>query len=128
MNQIMVINPYKYHGQWVFDDEAKELDKEPFVAGADTLLDILTNNASNCQIVFSKDEFPDYDLKVEKVGPGMGNGTDYKFYFNNGQQHWLWLCPALLKYFNDPPQTIYFKLKMGTVDLTKKDNRYATNI
>ena len=35
-NAIFVIKPYKWNGMWVFDDERVYLDKEPFVAGADT--------------------------------------------------------------------------------------------
>ncbi len=38
-NSIFVINPYKWNGMWVFDDERVGLDKEPFVAGADTMID-----------------------------------------------------------------------------------------
>jgi hypothetical protein len=39
MNQIIVIHPYKYEGQWVFDDEAVGLRREAFVAGADKIID-----------------------------------------------------------------------------------------
>jgi hypothetical protein len=39
MNEINVIAPYKYHGQWVFEDPRVGLLQEPFVAGADTWLD-----------------------------------------------------------------------------------------
>jgi hypothetical protein len=39
MNAINVIAPYKYHGQWVFDDPRVGLSQEPFVAGADTWID-----------------------------------------------------------------------------------------
>ena len=38
-NSIFVIKPYKWNGMWVFDDERVGLDKEPFVAGADTMID-----------------------------------------------------------------------------------------
>ena len=33
MNQINVIFPYKYLGQWIFDDELKGLVKEPLDLG-----------------------------------------------------------------------------------------------
>ena len=42
MNQISVLHPYKYHGQWVFDDETTGLVREAFVAGADTMIDTAT--------------------------------------------------------------------------------------
>jgi hypothetical protein len=39
MNAISVIAPYKHHGKWVFDDPRVGLLQEPFVAGADTMID-----------------------------------------------------------------------------------------
>jgi hypothetical protein len=39
MNAINVIAPYKDHGMWVFDDPRVGLVQEPFVAGADTMID-----------------------------------------------------------------------------------------
>ena len=41
MNAINVIAPYKWMGMWVFDDPRAELDKEPFVAGADIMMECL---------------------------------------------------------------------------------------
>jgi hypothetical protein len=39
MNAINVIAPYKHLGMRVFDDPRVGLDKEPFVAGADAMMD-----------------------------------------------------------------------------------------
>src|SRR5690606_39927586 len=39
MNAIMAIHPYRHHGLWVFDDPAVGLLQEPFVAGADAIID-----------------------------------------------------------------------------------------
>ena len=39
MNAIIVIHPYKYEGMWVFDDSKVGLVQEPFVSGADTIID-----------------------------------------------------------------------------------------
>ena len=35
-NSIGVLFPYKYQGQWVFDDERVGLFREAFIAGIDT--------------------------------------------------------------------------------------------
>jgi len=43
MNAINLIFPYRYEGMWVFDDARVGLDKEPFVSGADTMIDVLVN-------------------------------------------------------------------------------------
>lgn len=40
MNAINVISPYKHYGMWVFDDPRVGLNQEPFVAGADTWIDL----------------------------------------------------------------------------------------
>lgn len=108
MNQINTLYPYKYKGQWVFDDEAVGLVKEPFVAGADDMLDMLANKKS-CVLIFSKDPFPDATHSIRNIGQNIGgSGTDY---YSEELEHELWLCPALLKYFKEPPAKIYFKVK-----------------
>ena len=110
MNAIGVINTYRYKNMWVFDDEIKGLDKEPFVAGADTLLDRLAKGAKELTLVFSGNSFPDAQLKVDKMKEyGPQGGTDY---YLKELDHKLWLCPALLKYFDNPPESIYFQVKV----------------
>jgi hypothetical protein len=39
MNEINVIQPYKHYDMWVFDDPTVGLAREPFVAGADAMID-----------------------------------------------------------------------------------------
>jgi hypothetical protein len=39
MNAINVIAPYKHHDMWVFDDPRVGLNQEPFLAGADAMID-----------------------------------------------------------------------------------------
>ena len=109
-NQIGVIHPYLWNGQWVFDDESRGLDKEPFVAGADDVLDYVTNDGNSCTLLFSKDEFPDYTYKVSQTKSEGASGTYYRY--DDGKLSMdLWLCPALFKYFSPAPQEIYFKVK-----------------
>lgn len=114
-NSIMIIHPYKHRGSWVFDDEATGLVKEPFVAGADTMLDIITDHGKECSLTFAGSDFPDRQYMLHKVGPGVGGGTIYDF---NGKVNGvdtavnMWLCPALFKYFEEAPDKIYFKAKV----------------
>jgi hypothetical protein len=113
-NQINVIKPYKWNGMWVFDDDEKGLVKEPFVSGADTLIDVAVSklNIKNADegflIIFSKDVFPDAKICLEWVKK-EGTGDVY---------HWPevglsgWLCPALRKFFLEAaPKKIYINLK-----------------
>jgi len=39
VNAINVIAPYRYLGMWVFDDASVGLVQEPFVSGADAIID-----------------------------------------------------------------------------------------
>ena len=63
-------SPYNYNGMWVFDDERVDLDKEPFVSGADTMIDTaiaikgIQNADSGFLLVFSEFPFPDADFEI----------------------------------------------------------------
>ena len=50
MNSILVIHPYKSEGMWVFDDARVGLVREPFVAGADTIIDRMVEGIPNAAI------------------------------------------------------------------------------
>jgi len=112
-NALNVIYPYKYEGMWVFDDEKVGLDKEPFVEGADTMIDHvlamkgLQNPEPGFRLVFSAGEFPRYDVKFDWVREGEG-GNWYK---SKEFQMEGWLCPALFKYFDEAPKQIYARFE-----------------
>jgi hypothetical protein len=67
MNAVAVIFPYRLEGVWVFDDAAAGLVREPFISGADRILDVLTEcipDASNgFKIIFSAKPFPGYTTR-----------------------------------------------------------------
>ena len=110
-NQITAIKPYKWEGLWVFDDERVGLDKEVFVAGADTMIDMAVarkgiHDAENgFLLLFSADRFPGADLELTWLREEM-NGNVYQW---EGQE--AWLCPALFKYFDSAPTRIYAQLR-----------------
>ena len=113
MNSIIVINPYKDSGLWVFDDERAGLDKEPFVSGADTIIDraIEAKKISDAErgfrLVFSAGEFPGYDLKLTWVR--AGDGGNWYWCDDFGMEGWL--CPALFRYFESAPKEIFAKFE-----------------
>ena len=111
----MILHPYKYKNMWVFDDEATGLVKEPFVAGADTMLDMVSEGYNSCGLTFAATDFPDRQHVLHYVGPGVGNGSVYDFEGKiNGEtvSQNMWLCPALFKYFETAPNKIYFKVTL----------------
>ena len=68
MNALRVINPYNHLGMWVFDDESTGLVREPFVAGADLIIErVVTGNGpieaipdaeEGFRLVFGDEPFP----------------------------------------------------------------------
>jgi len=110
MNSLFAIAPYKFQGFWVFDDPAVGLKQEPFVSGADTIIDVLTADIpdaeSGFKLVFSPQPFPGYTGRFEWKRSEMG-GNWYKWE-ERGMEGWL--CPALFKYFESAPKEIYVKV------------------
>jgi hypothetical protein len=109
-NSIFAIRPYRWP-LWVFDDPAVGLVKEPFVGGADTILDVATahvpNAADGFVAVFSAGSFPDARIVLEWVREeGAGN-----VYRRAEQGMEGWLCPALLRYFEKAPEKLYVQAK-----------------
>lgn len=110
-NAIHMIRPYKHWGQWVFDDESVGLYREPFVAGADTMIDVITQDIPGAKkgfvMLFSAKSFPGHQAKLEWVREEEdGNVYHWGEYDMEG-----WLCPALLKYFTSAPEQIYLQVK-----------------
>jgi hypothetical protein len=110
-NSIFVIRPYKWSGLWVFDDPQRGLDKEPFVGGADTMIDVATRSIPDAEqgfvAVFSAGPFPDAQIVLEWVRE-EGGGNVYRWP-EQGMEGWL--CPALLKYFQKPPRQLFLQIK-----------------
>jgi hypothetical protein len=110
-NSIFVIKPYRWEGMWVFDDPAVGLVREPFVGGADTMIDVATahlpNAAQGVVAVFSASYFPDAPIVLEWVRED-GSGNVYRW-VEKGMEGWL--CPALLRYFEQAPTKLYVQVK-----------------
>ncbi len=113
-NAIMVIKPYLWNGMWVFDDEAVGLRREPFVAGMDAIIEHavteIPNAAQGFLAVFSAGPFPGAQIVLELLRP-QGTGHVYRWAEHNMEG---WLCPALLKYFQEPPKTLHIQLRPTT--------------
>jgi hypothetical protein len=114
MNEINVIQPYWYLDMWVFDDPRVGLTAEPFVGGADTMIDEITKDIPDARqgfiMVFSKNAFPKHQFKLEWRRPeGTGN-----VYYSPDLDAEGWLCPALLRYFTERPLEIYVQIKQKT--------------
>ena len=110
MNSLFAIAPYKFQGFWVFDDPNVGLRQEPFVSGADTIIDVLTEKipdaANGFKLVFSVQPFPGFTARFEWRRSEMGG--NWYAWPERGMEGWL--CPALFKYFDTAPKEIYVKV------------------
>lgn len=125
MNELMTIVPYVHNGVWVFDDEQYQLEREPFIKGASEGIDLLLAQANiplheardGFLLTFSRGPFAGA-TRCELVGPStfqiwtpddgwveMTHGHDYRLMLF--VPHDLWLCPALLHYFEEAPPVLY---------------------
>ena len=108
-NVLMVIEPYWYQDTWVFDDASKGLDKEPFVQGVPEMIDALVNDIPNARagfvLLFSSQPFAGYQVELTLVREEYG-GHWYKPKDLDAEG---WLCPALLRYFETAPESLYVK-------------------
>jgi predicted enzyme related to lactoylglutathione lyase len=108
-NSIVAIHPYKIEGIWVFDDERVGLVQEPFVSGADTAIDRLTEHIDGAEdgfaLFFSGTPFPGQQIEFEWQREELGGN----WYRSRELGLEGWLCPALFKYFRAAPARIYVR-------------------
>lgn len=111
MNAINIISPYRYLGMWVFDDARVGLVQEPFISGADAIIDRAVAHISDAQsgflMLFSSSPFPGHQLRLEWRRAEM----DGNWYYSRDLDMEGWLCPALLKYFDRPPRELFMQVK-----------------
>src|SRR4051812_43976312 len=100
----------------MFDDPRAGLAQEPFVAGADVIIDRIVEGMPNAEsgvtILFSENPFPgsqhEFNWRREEMG---GN-----WYYSPQYDLEGWLCPALFKYFDVAPSTLYIQVKPFAAD------------
>jgi hypothetical protein len=111
MNAVNVIAPYKWNGMWVFDDPRVGLVQEPFVAGADTMIDRVVADIPEAEdgfnLIFSITPFPGYQHRLD--WRREENGGNWYYAAQLGLEGWL--CPALLRYFSEAPKQLYVQTK-----------------
>ncbi|MCA9261948.1 MAG: hypothetical protein KDA61_22175, partial [Planctomycetales bacterium] len=108
-NSLMVIAPYRHHGTWVFDDASAGLVKEPFVGGVPEMIDLLVADIPHAEkgfrLIFSAQAFPGFQKRLDWLrGDSLGN-----FYALDDPPLEGWICPALFKYYAEPPKHLYVR-------------------
>jgi hypothetical protein len=112
-NVLMVIEPYWYQDTWVFDDASKGLEKEPFVQGIPQMIDYLVTDIPNARsgfvLLFSSQPFAGYQVELTRV---REENWGYWYAVKNFPVEG-WLCPALFRYFETAPESLYIKAEPG---------------
>ena len=87
------------------------LSQEPFVSGADRIIDRVVADIPHAEqgfvLVFSGSEFPGHQLRLDWRREESGGN----WYFSSQLNMEGWLCPALLRYFAEAPQALYVQIK-----------------
>ena len=112
-NQIHVLHPYRYAGQWVFNDPRVELRGEPLMGVAGQLLDLLIAREKikraewGFRLLFAATPFPGHQV-VLTLKQASYVGAEYAF---AGFTQPVWLCPGIYKYFERAPATLYIRVE-----------------
>jgi hypothetical protein len=111
MNTLFAIRPYKSKGMWVFDDPEVAIRQEPFVSGADAIIDRTIEEIPNAElgftVMFSAQPFPGFQIEFEWRREEFGGN----WYYCAALETEGWLCPALFKYFDSAPKNIYAQFR-----------------
>ena len=101
-------------GVWVFDDPARGLVREPFVAGADKMIDRVVADiphaAKGFTLTFSATPFPGHQYRLDWLRQEDGGN----WYASEQLDMEGWLCPALFKYFTEAPRELYARAEPKT--------------
>lgn len=107
MNTINLIYPYRHEGLWVFDDHRFGFVGEPFVRGADLMINDMVQHFLDAEngfrLIFSELAFPGFQLKLKK-GEAEHGGCWYRL---DGANQEGWLCPVLYCYFDSAPEQLF---------------------
>ncbi len=111
MNSLLVIHPYKEDGVWMFDDPRARLVREPFVSGADVIIDRMVAHIPKAEagvtIYFAATLFPGFQHEFAWRREEYGGN----WYYSSEYDREGWLCPALFKYFEQAPQRLFVQVK-----------------
>ena len=108
-NAILVIQPYRHAGTWVFDDPLRGLTREPFVSGIPQMIDAMVTNiptaADGFRLLFSAQPFPGASHTMERRDSYAAGYWYYCPELNSTG----WLCQAMFRYFTAAPKTMWVK-------------------
>jgi len=114
--RILSLYTYVYPGTacWVFDDPRTGLKEEALVEGTSEMITRVVewkkihDAAKGLLLTFSDQPFEGHDVERRWAREDGGGGNWYEGEVL-GKHMENWLCPALLLYFEQPPQRLYVR-------------------
>jgi hypothetical protein len=94
----------KWDDCWWFDDINKNIIKEELVLGAPEFIEQFIGK-DEFTLIFSNTYIKNNNLKLSF------NRLEEEGHIYNYNDHEIWLCSVLLKYFDNPPSDIYLSFK-----------------
>lgn len=107
------------HGEWFINLPEYPGPKEDLqmVAGADTFLEIISNEKDEVNVKFTNNEFKGAEQlyftelgRVEGFEMGTGAWYEIKSYEGVDNEFRMWLCDVTKFVFNEFPRVIYFQM------------------
>jgi hypothetical protein len=113
---ILVLEPYREGGTWLFDDPVTGLHREPFVGEVNTLLDRLAAPIPDAhrgfRLLFWDQPFEGFQVELRWLRQDPVEGNWYRA-DETGEEGWL--CPALFCYFPVAPPRLFVRGEPKTV-------------
>ena len=111
-NALFTLTFYRHQGQWVFDDERRDIYVEPLVCGADDVFDVLSGrhldpSINRCTVNFSSTPIPGHEVHATYLGPEFDGSRYSTTDLTSAEPFEFWLCPALFAYYAEAPQDLY---------------------
>jgi hypothetical protein len=113
--QTLTLYPYLLRDTWVFDDQRTHLHEEAFVLGATEALTRLVEikeipkASRGFSLTFSGDAFDGHDAILEWLYEDPSAVGNWYATTLAEERFELWLCPALLCYFEEAPRRIFLR-------------------
>ena len=122
-NAIFTLTFYRYQGQWVFDDDRRDIFVEPLVCGADEVFDVISGRCEDdginrCTVNFSSSPIPGFALHATYLGPEFGGSRYSTPDMKLDTPFEFWLCPAIFAYFECAPQDLYVQYVSSGAELS----------
>ena len=106
--RVLILEPYREDGTWLFDDPATDLKREPFVGDVNGMLDRLSADIPDAgrgfRLKFAAEPFEGFQATFTWLRADPVEGNWYRS-DETGEEGWL--CPALFCYFPAAPAKLF---------------------